>query len=68
MTVYDFMKKFGDYETFNIYVENKAVTSGGEVCLADIRQPYYDNENVLNSLELNAVKYDIEQNILYAER
>ena len=68
MTVYDFMKKFGDYEQFYIYVDNKKITNDDVVCLADIRKPYYDNENVLNSLELKAVKYDIEENILYAER
>lgn len=68
MTVYDFMKKFGDYEQFYIFVDGKDVTNDMPVSLADIRKPYYDNENVLNALELKAVKYDIEENIIYAER
>lgn len=68
MTVYDFMKKFGDYEQFYIFVDGKDITNDTPVSLADIRKPYYDNENVLNALELKAVKYDIEENIIYAER
>lgn len=62
------MKKFGDYEQFYIFVDGKDVTNDTPVSLADIRKPYYDNENVLNALELKAVKYDIEENIIYAER
>ena len=67
MTVYDFMKKIGDYEQFYIFVDGKQITNDESVCLADIRLQYYDNENVLNALELKAVKYDIEENIIYAE-
>ena len=68
MTVYDFMKKFGDYEQFYIFVDGKDVTNDMPVYLAQIKRHEYDKENVLNALELKAVKYDIEENIIYAER
>lgn len=68
MTVYDFMKKFGDYEQFYIFVDGKDITNDTPVCLKDIQRYEDDNENVLDALELKAVKYDIEENIIYAER
>lgn len=68
MTVYDFMKKFGDYEQFYIFVDGKDVTNDMPVWLKGVQRHECDNENVLNALELKAVKYDIEENIIYAER
>ena len=68
MTVYDFMKKIGKDELFYIRVDGKPVTTDGAASLKEIEDPDYENENVLAALECKAVKYDIELNILYAER
>ena len=68
MTVYDFMAKFGFYEQFYIFVDGKDITNDTPVYLAQIKRHECNNENVLDALELKAIKYDIEQNIIYAER
>lgn len=68
MTVWEFMKKMGDFEGFYIYVNGVDVTEDMEVSIHDVKLHYEEREAVLDALELTAKRVDLEEMIIYCER
>lgn len=68
MTVWEFMKKMGDYEEFYIFVNGADVTADVAASLHDVKLHYEEREAVLDALELTAKRVDLEEMIIYCER
>jgi hypothetical protein len=68
MTVWEFMKKMGDYEDFYIYVDGVDVTADVAVSARNIYKHRDERESVLDAIELTAKRVDLEEMIIYCER
>lgn len=68
MTVWEFMKKMGEYEDFYIYVDGVDVTADVAVSIRDVKMHRDEREGVLDALELTAKRVDLEEMIIYCER
>jgi hypothetical protein len=68
MTVWEFMKKMGDYEDFYIYVDGVDVTADVAVSAHGIYLHHDERKSVLDALELTAKRVDLEEMIIYCER
>lgn len=64
MTVYDFMKKMGDYEKFYISVAGKDITNDEPVTIHDIKMHYEERPQVLDALEKELINVDAVEWVL----
>lgn len=67
MTVYDFMCKMGDYETFYISVQGKDITNDEATCLHDIKVHNDTRPQVLDALEKQLISVDAVEWVLHCE-
>lgn len=64
MTVYDFMKKMGEYEKFYISVAGKDITNDEPVSIHDIKMHHEERPQVLDALEKELINVDAVECVL----
>lgn len=68
MTVWEFMKKMGKDEKWNIKEHTTDITKGEPTSITDIDHHYEERQNVLDALEYEVLTVDMAEGTIYCER